>query len=79
MRKAIAQTAEPAIITVGELISELCRLPDRAAVTFRCPLHQQELRFYRLLHRSKGVVEIELNQYPESPPVAPSQPAGEPI
>ena len=79
MRKAITQTAEPTIITVGELISELCRLPDRAAVTFRCPLHQQELRFYRLLHRSKGVVEIELNQYPESPPVAPSQPAGEPI
>ena len=74
MRKTIAQTAEPTIITVGELISELCRLPDRAAVTFRCPLRQQELRFYRLLHRSKDVVEIELNQYPDSPPVVPTQP-----
>jgi hypothetical protein len=46
MSKTINQTAEPTIITVGELISELCRLPDGAAVTFRCPLHQQELRFY---------------------------------
>jgi hypothetical protein len=71
MGKTISRTAEPTI-TVGELISELCRLPDHAAVAFRCPLHQQELRFYRLQVRSKGVVEIELNQYPESPPVAPA-------
>jgi hypothetical protein len=77
MRKAITQIAEPTVITVGELISELCRLPDRAAVTFRCPLFQQELRFYRLMHRSKGVVEIELNHYPESPPVVPSESARE--
>jgi hypothetical protein len=62
----------PPIITVGELIDELCRLPDTAAVNFRCPMLEQELRFYRLRRRSKGVVEIEVNTYPESPPVAPS-------
>jgi hypothetical protein len=77
MSKTTNQTAEPTIITVGELISELCHLPDGAAVTFRCPLHQQELRFYRLLNRSKGVIEIELNPYPESLPVVPSQSAAE--
>ena len=62
----------PPTITVGELIDELCRWPDRAAVNFRCPLLEQEFRFYRLQRRSKDVVEIEVNLYPESPPVAPS-------
>ena len=64
--------AHPPIITVGELIDELCRLPDTAAVTFRCPMLEQELTFYRLRKRAKQVVEIEVNAYPESPPVVPS-------
>jgi hypothetical protein len=63
------QTAEPPIITVGELRAELNRWPDHAAVTFRCPLHEQELRFYRFQSPSKDIVEIELNQYPETPVV----------
>jgi hypothetical protein len=66
------QTAEPAIITVGELKAELNRWPDHAAVSFRCPLHEQAFRFYRFQSPSKDVVEIELNQYPETPPVVPS-------
>ena len=64
--------ARPPIITVGELIDELCRLPDTAVVHFRCPMLDQELTFYRLRKRSKDVVEIAVNAYPESPPVVPS-------
>ena len=64
--------AHPPIITVGELIDELCRLPDTAIVHFRCPMLDQELTFYRLRKRSKDVVEIAVNVYPDSPPVVPS-------
>jgi hypothetical protein len=64
--------ANPPIITVGELIDELCRLPDTAVVHFRCPMLDQELTFYRLRKRSKDAVEIAINAYPESPPVVPS-------
>ncbi|MBR1129795.1 hypothetical protein [Bradyrhizobium iriomotense] len=62
----------PPIITVGELIDELCRLPDTAVVHFRCPMLEQELTFYRLRRRSKDAVEIAVNTYPESPPVVPA-------
>ncbi|SFO67934.1 hypothetical protein SAMN05216330_104137 [Bradyrhizobium sp. Ghvi] len=64
--------AHPQIITVGELIDELCRLPDTAVVHFRCPMLDQELAFERLRKRSKDDVEIAVNAYPESPPVVPS-------
>jgi hypothetical protein len=72
MPETPSQTAEPPIITVGELKAELSRWPDHAAVTFRCPLQQQEFRFYRFQGSSENVVEIELNQYPETPPVVPT-------
>lgn len=62
----------PPIITVGELIDELCRLPDTAVVHFRCPMFDQELTFYRLRKRSKEAVEIAVNAYPGSPSVVPS-------
>jgi hypothetical protein len=58
----------PSIITVGELIDELCRLPDTAVVHFRCPMLDQELTFHRLRKQSKDVVEIAVSAYPESPP-----------
>ena len=61
----------PAIITVGDLIDELCRLPDTAVVHFRCPMFEHELTFERLRKRSKDDVEIAVNAYPESPPVVP--------
>ena len=67
------QTAEgPPIITVGELMTELGRWPRDSAVTFRCPLLGQELRFYRVQSPLKEIVQIELNQYPETPAVVPS-------
>ena len=73
MNEIPSQTAEgPPIITVGELRAELSRWQDSAAVTFRCPLQDQELRFYRLQSPSKDVVQIELNQYPETPAVVPA-------
>ena len=62
----------PSIITVGELIDQLCRLPDTAVVHFRCPTLEQELTFDRLRKRSKDAVEIAISPYPESPPVVPS-------
>ena len=64
-------TEGPPIITVGELRAELSRWKDNAAITFRCPLLDQELRFYRVQSLSKDVVQIELNQYPETPLVLP--------
>lgn len=64
--------AHPPIITVGDLIDELCRLPDTAVVHFRCPSLDQELTFERLRKRSKDDVEIAISVYPESPPVVPS-------
>ena len=73
MNEFPSQTAEgPPIITVGELRAELNRWRDSAAVTFRCPLQDQELRFYRVQSPSKDVVQIELNQYPETPAVVPA-------
>ena len=59
------------LITVGELKAELDRWPDGSAVAFRCPLFDQELRFYRVHSPTGGTVQIELNQYPETPPVLP--------
>lgn len=56
----------PPIITVAELMTELGRWPRNAAVTFRCPLQEQELRFYRVQDPAEDVVQIELNQYPET-------------
>ncbi|MDH2345226.1 hypothetical protein [Bradyrhizobium sp. SSUT77] len=72
MSKAIHEATYPPIITVGELIDELCRLPDTATIRFHCPMLEQELAFYRLRKRTKDLVEIEVNAYPESPPVVPS-------
>ena len=65
-----SQAAEPPIITVAELKIELGRWSDNAAVTFRCPLLSQEFRFYRVQSPARDIVQLELNQYPETPAVA---------
>lgn len=71
MSKAIRKVvADPPIMTVGDLIDELCRLPDTALVSFHCPVLEQELTFYCLRRRSKDVVEIEVSAYPQSIPSA---------
>lgn len=71
MSKPVSRAAA-SIITVGELISELCRWPDHAAITFQSPLQPQELRFFRIQARSKGAVDIELTPAPESVPIVPA-------
>ena len=72
MSKIASKSPEPASITVGELISELCRWPDHAAVRFRCPVQHGELRFSRVEGSTKGIVEIELAPAPKSAPVVPA-------
>jgi hypothetical protein len=66
MSKTTTRTSEPGIFTVGDLIGELCRWPDNAAVTFRCSRQKHQLRFNHIEGRSKGNVEIELDQAVES-------------
>ena len=63
---------ERPLLTVGELKVELNRWPDHAAVNFCCPLRGQAFRFYRSQSPSPDIVEIELNEYPETPPVIPA-------
>jgi hypothetical protein len=73
MSKAVHKPiTDSSIMTVGELIDQLCRLPDTAVVSFRCL--EQELAFHRLRKRSKDIVEIEVQ--PEGPPIVPSNGGG---
>jgi hypothetical protein len=69
MRKA-PDPAKPVPMTVGALISELCRWPDHAEVTFR--ISKRELRFDRVVGRSKKHIEIEFEKVSESPPIVPA-------
>lgn len=71
MSKPIRKVAaDPPIMTVGDLIDELCRLPDTALVSFHCPMLEQELTFHCLRRRSKDVVEFEVNAYAHRVPSA---------
>jgi hypothetical protein len=67
-----AHSPKSAILTIGDLIGELCRWPDHATVTFRYAPEHQHLRFCRIAARSKGTVEIELERALESPPIVPA-------
>jgi hypothetical protein len=69
--KATPSTAKPAIRTVGDLISELCLLPDHAEVSFRCPMQHRELRLFRIARSSNGHVEIEFDTAPDAAPALP--------
>ena len=73
MRKFVSPIAKPAIITVGDLISQLCHWPDQAVVTFKSPRDGRNLHFRRIESRSKGQIEIELDAVPQrSPPIVPA-------
>jgi hypothetical protein len=56
-------------VTVGDLITELCRWPDHATIKFKCPGSSAELCFSRVESLSQGTVEIELHPAPEIAPV----------
>ena len=60
------------LLTVAELKVELGRWSDQATVKFRCPILDQEFKFYRSHSPAFNVVEIVLNTYPQTPPVIPS-------
>jgi hypothetical protein len=68
---------KPGIVTVADLIGHLCRWPDHAVVTFKCPLDGRDLRFHQIESRSKAHIEIQLDVAPHrSPPIVPAaQPA----
>ena len=60
------------ILTVGELKSELSRWSDETPVNFYSPLRKQEFRFYRYRPGKNGLV-LEINEFPETSPLAPTQ------
>ena len=72
MRASASHKPDPETMTVGDLISQLCRWPDHAVITFRCPIQHQELRFHHIESSKKGAVNIELDPAPESAPVVPA-------
>ena len=72
MSKNISEASRDAIITVGDLITELCRWPDHATIKIKCPGSSAELCFARITGVSRSVVEIEFNQAPEAVPIVPA-------
>jgi hypothetical protein len=62
-------TEPVAILTVGDLKSELSRWSDHTPVTFFSPLKEQEFRFYRYRPSSAALV-LEINEFPETSPAA---------
>lgn len=72
MSRNTSKLVPDTVITVGDLITELCRWPDHATLTFRCPDSSAELCFGRVESLAKGVVEIELHAAPETAPVVPA-------
>ena len=72
MSRNTSKLVPDAVITVGDLITELCRWPDHATIRFRCPDGSAELCFSRVEGPAKGIVEIELHPAPETAPVVPA-------
>ena len=59
--------------TVGELISELCLLPDHAEVSFRCLGESRGMQFSRLSSSTKEKIVVELIPAPQAVPVLPTR------
>ena len=72
MSKNTSDLSRDARITVGDLITELCRWPDQATIKFKCPGSSAELCFAQIDGRSRGIVEIELQPAPEVAPIVPA-------
>ena len=62
-------TEPVAILTVGDLKSELSRWSDETPVTFHSPLKEQEFRFYRY-SSGENLLVLEINEFPKTAPVA---------
>jgi mRNA-degrading endonuclease RelE of RelBE toxin-antitoxin system len=65
-------TEPVAILTVGDLKSELSRWSDETPVNFYSPLRDQEFRFYRYRSGDRVLV-LEINEFPETAPLAPPE------
>jgi len=63
-------------LTVGELITELCRWPDHAAITFRCAPTGAGFQLSQVREVSRNFVEVELHSVSDSPPVVPASSDG---
>ena len=72
MSRNTSKLVPDAGITVGELITELCRWPDHATLKFKCPDSSAELCFSGIESLSRGTVEIELHPVAETAPVVPA-------
>jgi hypothetical protein len=59
-----------AILTVGDLKSELSRWSDETPVAFLSPLKEQEFRFYRY-RPAENLLILEINEFSETTPQAP--------
>ena len=72
MTKNISEASQDARLTVGDLITELCRWPDQATIKFKCSDGATELCFARIDGHTRGIVEIDLQSVPEVAPVVPA-------
>jgi hypothetical protein len=72
MSRNTSKLAADGRMTVGDLITELCRWPDHATLQFRCTDKPAALCFSHVEGLSKGVVEIELQPAPETVPIVPA-------
>jgi hypothetical protein len=72
MRKSTPELSREASITVGDLITELCRWPDHATIKFKCPVSSAELCFSGIESVSRGTVEIELQPATQTAPIVPA-------
>jgi hypothetical protein len=70
MRAVRNQPVGSPAMTVGQLISELCRYPDHATITFLCPLQHQKLHLLRIESSSKGAVDFAFDLTPKAASVS---------
>ena len=62
-------TEPVAILTVGDLKSELSRWSNETPVTFHSPLKEKDFRFYRY-SSGENLLVLMINEFPETAPVA---------
>jgi hypothetical protein len=67
-----ATTQSSPTFTVGDLITELCRWPDHAAITFRCSSTGGGFQLSQVRELSRHLIEVELASVSDSPPVVPA-------
>jgi hypothetical protein len=73
MSRNTSKLVPDAGITVGELITELCRWPDHATIKFKCLGSSAELCFSGIESVSRGTVDIELHPATKTAPIMPAR------